>query len=50
MDWQQPFLKLKEMKKEKGTEISGDLAKTSPEYDGEAEGLREPRAAHLPWI
>lgn len=40
MHWQQPFLRLKEIQKGKGTEIGGDPAKTSPEYDGEAEGAQ----------
>lgn len=50
MHWQQPFLKLKAIKKKKGAGMAGDLSKTNPEYDGEAQGLGEPRAAHLTWI
>lgn len=49
MHWQQPFLKLREIKK-KESEIARDLGRTNPEQNGEAQGLREPRAAHLTQI
>lgn len=41
MHWQQLVLKPKEIKKKKGTEITGDLAKTNPDMMGKLRGWAE---------